>query len=105
MNRAGGKKEFREMFDKRLANPGFAEEYAKAKIETEFAVAVAAAREARGLTQAQLADKMHCKQQMVARYEKGQLPALPMLQRLATALGALITIDSGGRFNLSLTET
>lgn len=104
MNKVSGTGIYHDLLKARFDSPGFGEEYAKAKIEAEFAVALARAREARGLTQAQLAEKMQCKQQMVARYEKGQLPALPMLQRLAAALRASIIIDQSGHFKLSLAD-
>lgn len=67
-------------------NPEFAAEYAKAQMKTRFAVALAMLREERGLTQQQLAEAAGLKQPMLARYENGQIPTVPTLQRLAAAL-------------------
>lgn len=74
-------------------NPEFAAEYAKAQMETRFAVALAMLREERGLTQQEVADKAGLKQPMLARYENGQIPTVPTLQRLAAALDARVLLS------------
>lgn len=51
-------------------------------------------REAKRLSQAQLAEMIGTKQPSVARIESGRaLPRLDVLQRIATALGMRLTID------------
>lgn len=73
----------------------FVAELEQARLETEFAVALAMLREQRGLTQQQVAAAAGIGQPMLARYEKGnQLPSLPTLQRLAHALDARVTLSS-----------
>lgn len=74
-------------------NPEFAAEYAKAQMETRFAVALAMLREERGLTQQEVADKAGLKQPMLARYENGQIPTVSTLQRLAAALNARVLLS------------
>lgn len=53
-------------------------------------------REKRGLTQSQLAELVGAKQPMIARYEKGQIPSVPMLQKLTHALSAVFTMKPDG---------
>jgi len=75
-------------------NAEFVAELEQARLETEFAVALAMLREQRGLTQQQVAGAAGIGQPMLARYEKGsQLPSLPTLQRLAHALDARVTLS------------
>ncbi|MBA3545593.1 MAG: helix-turn-helix transcriptional regulator [Nannocystis sp.] len=51
-------------------------------------------REAKKLSQAQLAEMIETKQPSIARIESGRtLPRLDVLQRIATALGMRLTID------------
>ena len=73
-------------------SPELAQEYEKATSEARFAVALAMLREKRGLTQQQVAEKAGIAQPMLARYERGQLPTVSTLQRLAAALNARVTL-------------
>lgn len=51
-------------------------------------------REASGLSQAQLAERIATKQPSIARIESGRmLPRLDVLQRIASALGLRLSID------------
>ncbi len=75
-----------------MKDPEFAREYAKAKRETEFAFALAHMREAQGLTQEQLGARSGIPQETLSRLERGRIPALPTLQRLAKALNATVLI-------------
>ncbi len=51
-------------------------------------------REAKGLSQAQLAEMIETKQPSIARIESGRaLPRLDLLTRIASALGMRLTID------------
>ena len=72
--------------------PELAAEYKKAQIAARFAVALAMLRETQGLTQQQLAEATGLKQPMLARYENGQIPTVPTLQRLAGALEVRVLI-------------
>jgi len=75
------------------ADPAFAEAYEAARLEVDFAIGLATLREKRGLTQQALADAAGLKQPMLARYERGQIPTVPTLQRLAEALDAEIRVS------------
>lgn len=77
-------------------SPTFAAEYEKSLREMRFAVSLAMLREKRGLTQQALAKKTGIKQPMLARLEKGQIPTVPTLQRLARALDGRIIITAAG---------
>ncbi len=79
----------REQIDQ---EPELAAQYEKAQIAARFAVALAMLREKQGLTQQQLAESAGLKQPMLARYENGQIPTVPTLQRLAGALDARVLI-------------
>jgi transcriptional regulator with XRE-family HTH domain len=74
-------------------SPEFAQEYDQSQNETRFAVALAMLREERGLTQQQLAESSGLSQPMLARYENGQIPTVPTLQRLAAALSARVLVS------------
>ncbi len=75
-----------------MRDPEFAREYAKAKRETDFALALTRLREAQGLTQEQLGAKSGIPQETLSRLERGRIPALPTLRRLAKALNATVLI-------------
>jgi ribosome-binding protein aMBF1 (putative translation factor) len=65
-------------------------------LEEEFALAAAliGARARAGLTQQQLADRMHTTQAVIARLESGQVkPSTRTLERLAAATGMRLRIS------------
>lgn len=73
--------------DRRMAEPGAADAYAAAKLAFELGAAVRQLRDARGWSQAQLAEAAGMTQSAVARFEAGgTVPTLPILERLAAAL-------------------
>ena len=74
------------------ASPAFAEELARAREGTRLGLALTEMREARGLTQRELSEKTGIKQPMLARIERGQVPTLPTLRRIAQALNARVVI-------------
>lgn len=76
------------------ADPSFAEELEKARAEVHFAIQLARMRERRKLTQLALAEAAGLKQPMLARYERGQIPTVPTLQRLAKALNAEVRVTA-----------
>jgi ribosome-binding protein aMBF1 (putative translation factor) len=84
-----------------MRDPDFAAAYREVKPETDFAFALAVAREKRGLTQQDLADKVDCKQQQIAKYERGVMPGAAVLQRLAQALNANITFETSGAVTIA----
>jgi len=85
-----------------MKDPEFADAYREVKPETDFAFALAIAREKRGLTQQNLAEKVECKQQQIAKYERGVMPGAAVLQRLAQALNANITFETSGAVTIAL---
>lgn len=67
--------------------------YEQARLAYELSVQVREAREAKGLSQSQLADRMGTQQSVIARLEGGGItPTLPTLKRVADALGTKLTV-------------
>ena len=76
-------------------DPNYVEAY-DAALEDEFSLAAALieARARAGLTQQQLADRMHTTQAVIARLESGRVkPSTRTLQRLAAATGMRLRIS------------
>jgi len=92
---------FDEFHSEQMKNPEFAAAYNELKPETDFAFALAVAREKRGLTQQALAEKVECKQQQIAKYERGVMPGAAVLGRLAQALNANITFETTGAVKIA----
>ncbi|HET9657410.1 MAG TPA: helix-turn-helix transcriptional regulator [Kineosporiaceae bacterium] len=77
-----------------MSEPGAAEAYEAAKLAFELGAAVRALRGKKGWSQTQLAQAASMTQSAVARFEAGgTVPTLPVLQRLAHALDANLTIQ------------
>lgn len=67
--------------------------YEQARLAYELSARVKEAREAKGLSQSQLADRMGTQQSVIARLEAGGIsPTLPTLKRVADALGMKLTV-------------
>jgi HTH-type transcriptional regulator / antitoxin HipB len=72
---------------------GFDEAYEQARLAYELSVQVRKTREAKGLSQSQLAERMGTQQSVIARLEGGGItPTLPTLKRVADALGTKLTV-------------
>lgn len=70
--------------------------YEEARLAYELSVRVKEAREAKGLSQSQLADRMGTQQSVIARLEGGGItPTLPTLKRVADALGTELVVGFG----------
>lgn len=83
-----GRTDWRELRDHRLSEPGAAEAYESARLAYDLGLAVRALRENVGWSQSQLAEAAGMTQSAVARFEAGgTIPTLPILGRLARALG------------------
>jgi HTH-type transcriptional regulator/antitoxin HipB len=77
-----------------MSRPSAPAAYDAARIRFELGEAVRRRREELGLTQAQLAERAGLKQPAVARFEAGgTMPTIPMLERLAAALGLRLTVQ------------
>jgi ribosome-binding protein aMBF1 (putative translation factor) len=82
-----------ELRGRRLSEPGAADAYEAARLAYQLGAAVRDLREAKGWSQTQLAREAGMTQPAVARFEAGgTIPTLPVLQRLARALGANLTV-------------
>lgn len=90
MNERG---DWAELRDRRLAEPGAAEAYDATRLAYELGKTVREMREQRGWTQAHLAEVVGMTQPAVARFESGgTVPTMPVLERLARALGAELVV-------------
>ena len=82
------RKTFKDLHAKWMKEPGYAAAYAELEGEYKVASAIIAVRSAAKLSQAQLADRMHTKQTVIARLESGRvLPTTRTLERIAQATG------------------
>jgi HTH-type transcriptional regulator / antitoxin HipB len=80
----------------RMERPAAAEAYEQARLRFELAEAVRSRREELGWSQRQLAERAGMTQPGVARFEAGgTTPTIPVLERLARALGLQLTISLG----------
>lgn len=86
--------DFEKMKKRLMRNPAFRKEYEATRTEFEIARAVIRARIEKGLTQKQLADKLHTKQSAISRVESARtLPSLSFLKRLANVLGISLQVS------------
>lgn len=82
-------------FEKELfKKPGFKEVVEETRLEFEIAHALIKARIEKGLTQAEIAKKMHTKQSVISRVENAKtVPSLSFLKRLAKVLNASLYVQ------------
>jgi len=86
--------EWSNLRDRRIAEPGAADAYEAAKVAYELGRAVRELRERRGWSQAELAKAASMTQSAIARFEAGgTIPTLPVLGRIAHALGAELVVQ------------
>lgn len=86
--------EWHDLRARRMAEPGAEESYEAARLAFELGSAVRQLREQRGWTQIQLARAADMTQPAVARFEAGgTVPTIPVLERLAQALGAKLVVQ------------
>jgi ribosome-binding protein aMBF1 (putative translation factor) len=82
-----------EMKSRRADSPERRHGYDRAGRAIRLAFEIRALREKKGLSQRQLAERVGTTQSAIARLEGGRIsPSLPTLDRIATALGAEITV-------------
>src|SRR6266700_6165395 len=80
----------------RIGRPAAAGAYQAARLRFELAEAIRTRREELGWSQRQLAERAGMTQPGIARFEAGgTTPTLPLLERLADALGLALTVSLG----------
>lgn len=82
-----------DYLNEQLKDPEFAQAYKEANEQLESAVALFNAREAAGLTQAELAQQAGVPQSTVARIERGDNVTFKKLSTLAHAMGKTLKVD------------
>ena len=83
-----------ESFAEWRKDPNYVEAYDALEDEFSLAAALIEARAHAGLTQQQLADRMHTTQAVIARLESGRVkPSTRTLARLAAATGMRLRIS------------
>jgi len=89
------KTNFDRYLEEQLQDPAFAERFAKAGEAWEVALQITALRQAAGLSQKELAQKLKTSQQSISRLESPAYEghSLAMLRRVADALGARLHIS------------
>lgn len=76
-----------------LRRPGFKEALVKTQLEYQVARELIKARIEKGLTQAQVAQRMRTKQSVISRVENAKtVPSLSFLKRIAEALNSELQI-------------
>ncbi len=92
------KSDFDAWLEEEMADPEFRAIWEETAPADEFGLAVALAREARGITQETLAKATCIKRPMIARIEKGnQAPTMPTVLKFVRAFDAPLEIDPSGR--------
>ena len=83
-----------EAREARIHRPEVAAAYEETRLRQELAEAIRSRREELGWSQRQLAERAGMTQPGIARFEAGgTTPTLPLLERLASALGLTVTIS------------
>ncbi|TDD63720.1 helix-turn-helix domain-containing protein [Actinomadura rubrisoli] len=90
----GERSDWSALRERRMTEPGAVEAYAATRLAYELGRTVRALREDRGWSQSELAGSADMTQSAVARFEAGgTVPTLPVLERLARALGAELVVQ------------
>jgi transcriptional regulator with XRE-family HTH domain len=88
------KTDFDLFLEEQLRDPDFAERFKRAGEAWDVALQLAALREKAGLSQKDLARKLHTSQQQISRLESPSYEghSLSMLRRVAEALGVTVRV-------------
>ena len=85
--------DLQQYIDQRMADPHFKSAWDESRLEYMVARQLIQLRREQGLTQNQLAHKLHTQQSEISRIEAGdQNISLGKLEKLVTALGARVSI-------------
>jgi len=89
----GDRSDWASLRERRMGEPGAGESYLAAELAYRLGRTVRDLRERRGWTQTELARAAGMTQSAVARFEAGgTVPTLPVLDRIARALDAELTV-------------
>ncbi len=88
------KSNFDRYLERKLQDPDFRRRFVEADRAWDIALQLAALRQARGLTQQQVAEMLGTKQQAIARLEDPSYAghSLRMIRKYAEALGAIVDV-------------
>ena len=87
-------KNFRETLDAQLKNPEFKAEWDATEAEFSVIKSIITARQARNITQKQLAEITGISQADISRLENGNAnPSLRTLQKIASGLGMRVKVE------------
>lgn len=88
------KTNFDRYLDEQLQDPDFARRFEAAGEAWDVSLQIARLREQAGLSQKELADRLHTTQQQISRLESPSYEghSLSMLRRVASALGATVRV-------------
>ena len=88
------RKSWNEVRSKRLADPAAKAGYERARRAFELAEEVRSLREAKGISQSELARRIGSTQPAIARLEAGGVaPTIETLERIAAALGLQLSVS------------
>ncbi len=76
-----------------LKDPGIRRAYEEGLEDFRIAVRLAELREQRGMTQTELAAKIHTSAAVISRLERGQNVEFKTLKKVAAALGVRLTLE------------
>ena len=76
-----------------LKDPGIRRAYEEGLEDLRIAVRLAELREQRGMTQTELAAKIHTSAAVISRLERGQNVEFKTLKKVAAALGVRFTLE------------
>ncbi|NUP48864.1 MAG: helix-turn-helix transcriptional regulator [Catenulispora sp.] len=89
-----GRRTLSDLRQEGVANPEFQAAYAEARLRFDLGEAVRARREELGWSQTKLAERAGMRQPAIARFEAGgTTPTLPVLERIAVALGLVLSVE------------
>jgi ribosome-binding protein aMBF1 (putative translation factor) len=85
---------FREHLNEEMKNPKFKKHYNEEKYLLELGLAITEAREQKGLSQKELAQKSHVTQQQLSKIENGINCNMLTFIKVSSALGLGLTISA-----------
>ena len=87
------KTRFERFKTRALRDPGIRRAYEEGLEDLRIAVRLAELREQRGMTQTELAAKIHTSAAVISRLERGQNVEFKTLKKVAAALGVRLTLE------------